>query len=39
MAQLDYLAIEGVLSDLAVRSIKNGQPRLHALHQYQESIS
>lgn len=38
MAQLDYLALDGVLSDLAETSIRNGLPRLHALHQYQESI-
>ena len=39
MAQLDYQALDGVLSDFAATSIKNGQPRLYALHQYQESIS
>ena len=39
MSQLDYQALDGVLSYFAATSIKNGQPRLYALHQYQESIS
>ena len=39
MAQFDWEGLEAVAGDLAETSIRNKLPRLHAMHQYQESIA